>query len=413
MADHDPVLGGLSADGTKKEADCFEAGEDDFDEGPAMESKPTDADPAIVETKIDVSKSFKRFQKHIVDATSVDFSGGILGSRKFFIDRPEYSLAGAGEDESLEQKYNRLKQEVASFMEELDAAQKAQTSDTAEDNTAVASMATEMKFLSQQLQQAKIDQLVGAGADGVAASHQEELSKRLMGNLQEVQKTKGAAADGAKASGDEVVYELYYRPEEAKFSQVSKAGRLEERIAKLEKALGAESLAPVAAELQRQDLSVHGALSILTDRVSALTAENTTDMTTRLKAVEEQAAKTKAALAAQPGADKSAEIEDYAEKVNEMYEIGKKWDSVATAVPDVIKRLKALKALHEQGSNFGRTLTQLEAAQQQMKSTITDETEMLSKAETSLATNMKKIEGNFKAVDERIEALNKNITKLS
>jgi len=96
-----------------------------------------------------------------------------------------------------------------------------------------------------------------------------------------------------------------------------------------------------------------------------------------------------------------------------MYEIGKKWDSVATAVPDVIKRLKALKALHEQGSNFGRTLTQLEAAQQQMKSTITDETEMLSKAETSLATNMKKIEGNFKAVDERIEALNKNITKLS
>ena len=44
-----------------------------------------------------------------------------------------------------------------------------------------------------------------------------------------------------------------------------------------------------------------------------------------------------------------------------------------------IKRLKALKALHEQGSDFGRTLTQLEAAQQTMKSTITDESTMLTK----------------------------------
>lgn len=49
----------------------------------------------------------------------------------------------------------------------------------------------------------------------------------------------------SQADGDQVIYELYYRPEEAKFSQTSKAGHLEERIAKLEKALGAESLAPV------------------------------------------------------------------------------------------------------------------------------------------------------------------------
>lgn len=34
-------------------------------------------------------------------------------------------------------------------------------------------------------------------------------------------------------------------------------------------------------------------------------------------------------------------------------------------------------------------------------------------AESGLAENMKKIEGNFKAVDERIESLNKNIAKLS
>ena len=40
-----------------------------------------------------------------------------------------------------------------------------------------------MKFLSQQLQQAKIDQLVGAGADGIAQSHQEELSKYVPVNM--------------------------------------------------------------------------------------------------------------------------------------------------------------------------------------------------------------------------------------
>ena len=94
--------------------------------------------------------------------------------------------------------------------------------------------------------------------------------------------------------------------------------------------------ASLAAELERQDISVHGALAVLTDRVAAISAENTDEMENRLKAVEEQAAKTKSALASQPGAEKSTEIQDYAEKVNEMYEIGKKWDSVATAVPDVV-----------------------------------------------------------------------------
>jgi hypothetical protein len=62
----------------------------------------------------------------------------------------------------------------------------------------------------------------------------------------------------------------YYKPEEAKVAEAARAGKLEARIAKLEKLLGDESLAPVAAELEQQDPSVHSALNALTERVAAL-----------------------------------------------------------------------------------------------------------------------------------------------
>ena len=38
-------------------------------------------------------------------------------------------------------------------------------------------------------------------------------------------------------------------------------------------------------------------------------------------------------------------------KVAELYEITKKWDTVANTVPHVVDRLVALQELHEQGIN--------------------------------------------------------------
>ena len=105
------------------------------------------------------------------------------------------------------------------------------------------------------------------------------------------------------------------------------------------------------------------------------------------------------------GAAKTGDEAEYAEKVKELYEIGKKCDSMASAVPGVIERLLALKTLHEQGADFGRTLTQLEATQGQLTTAVADETSMLTKVEASLKENLTKLEANFKAVDARMEAL--------
>lgn len=359
--------------------------------------------------QVDAEKAFKkasRDAKKLLETTSVDFSGGYLGEQRFFVDQSEYALAGVGQEESLEEKYNRLKIEITGFLGEVAAAEKAQSSDSAEDNTATIAMAKDMQFLSQQLQQVKIDKIVGAGNMGVPSSHQTDLTNRLLGNLNTLkQQAAPAAADGAKqAATGEVVYELFYRPEESKMSDVAKAGKLEERIARLEKVLGNEDVAPLAAELEQQDPSVHSALIALTDRISTLTAENTTDLTQRLTAVIELAAKAEAKSAAGAGA-KSGDDAEYAEKVKELYEIGKKCDSMATAVPGVIERLLALKTLHEQGADFGRTLTQLEATQGQLTTAVADETAMLTAVEVSLKENLTKLEANFKAVDARMEAL--------
>jgi len=363
--------------------------------------------------QVDAEKAFKkasRDAKRLLETTSVDFSGGYLGEQRFFVEQSEYALAGAGQEETLEEKYNRLKLEITGFLGEVAAAEKAQSSDSAEDNTATVAMAKDMQFLSQQLQQVKIDKIVGAGSMGVPSSHQSDLTNRLLGNLNELKKAAPAGGDG-KAEADangQVVYELFYRPEESKMSDVAKAGRLEERIARLEKVLGNEDVSSLAAELEQQDPSVHSALIALTDRISTLTAENTTDLTQRLTAVIQLAEKAEAKSAgagAGAGAAKTGDEAEYAEKVKELYEIGKKCDSMASAVPGVIERLLALKTLHEQGADFGRTLTQLEATQGQLTTAVADETSMLTKVEASLKENLTKLEANFKAVDARMEAL--------
>lgn len=360
--------------------------------------------------QVNAERAFKkasRDAKKLLETTSVDFSGGYLGEQRFFVDQSEYALAGDGQEESLEEKYNRLKIEITGFLGEVAAAEKAQSTDSAADNTVTVAMAKDMQFLSQQLQQVKIDKIVGAGNMGVPSSYQTDLTNRLLGNLNTLKQSEpAAAADGSKGDGSgQVVYELFYRPEESKMSDVAKAGKLEERIARLEKVLGSEDVAPLAAELEQQDPSVHSALIALTERISTLSEENTADLTQRLTAVIELAAKAESKSAAGAGAAKDADDAEYAEKVKELYEIGKKCDSMATAVPGVIERLLALKTLHEQGADFGRTLTQLESTQGQLATSVADETAMLTKVEASLKENLAKLEANFKAVDARMEAL--------
>lgn len=359
-------------------------------------------------------------------------------------------MAGAGEKETVEERFNRLQHEVnvcallsmatfppylcpqCSFVDldvnrtrstkiywwsgtqgllgELEAANGSLGKSSGNDVRDTVEMTSQMKFLSSQLSQVKVDALTGAWTGGAPAAHQADLTKRLLSDIANVKASAPAdeAATAAPASdtgsGSGVTYELYYRPEESKFAHSLKTGELDRRIAALEGVVGSSPLSRVAAELDKAEVSMSDAVNILAARLSSLAPETIASLDTSLTSVIEKADAVKEKESGVPP--------ETARKVDDLLALGTKWDAISDAVPAVIDRLAQLKELHERGANFGQTLTQLEATQLELKTGLADEKSMLATLEASFKANASAIEANFSAMDKRIEALNKNIAKL-
>ena len=60
--------------------------------------------------------------------------------------------------------------------------------------------------------------------------------------------------------------------------------------------------------------------------------------------------------------------------MNELYDTCKRWDEVAASVPEVVERLHTLRSLHEQGAQFGKSMTHIDTVQQQLRDQLATQT---------------------------------------
>lgn len=60
--------------------------------------------------------------------------------------------------------------------------------------------------------------------------------------------------------------------------------------------------------------------------------------------------------------------------MNELHETCKRWDEVAASVPEVVERLHTLRSLHEQGAQFGKSMTHIDTVQQQLRDQLATQT---------------------------------------
>jgi len=195
-------------------------------------------------------------------------------------------------------------------------------------------------------------------------------------------------------------YELYCRPEHARFSQTAKVAELEQRLKKMEDLIGKDSpkMAGIIAEPENSDLSLMDIVTLLRTKMSLFDPTNIDIVDTRLQGVLQHILQ----LGAKKEAVENAEKEN---KIAELYEILHKWDGVADIVPDIADRLKALKSLHEQASSFAKSMTHLESTQSQIKDQMKTQSDTLDKLEKSFAENIKAIQANCDSIDGRISAL--------
>eukprot|EP00051_Salpingoeca_urceolata_P027279 m.480781 g.480781 ORF g.480781 m.480781 type:complete len:392 (+) comp21951_c0_seq1:95-1270(+) len=310
-----------------------------------------------------------------------------------------------GGKESPKQRFERLQRELQELQDDIKTAQETVEADPGDEVVPV-KLVKEVGFMMDQMRQMKLDQLIGGDSILLSDSpaQQKELSKQL---LAEIAKYKSSAQSSAGESESGVTYELFYRPAHEAYQTLAKANELERRVTKMEKTVGTESLEPIAHALEMSELSVQSALQALTTRAQALSEENLSDLDRRLTTI---------LTSLEAASKKKQQIEPENEKtsrVNELYELTKRWDPVVSSMPQVVDRLVSLKTLHEQGAEFGRTLAHLETVQSGISESLATQSATLTTVEESLRANAAKIEANFSSLEKRMDAVWSNLSKLN
>lgn len=101
------------------EPDCFEAGDDNFKEGPVAPVQGATKPPegleggTIEDVNLQPKAAYKAFAGKSLYTTGEEMAK--IGYRQ----RLEYSIAGSGNEESTSQRYNRIRSEVEAFLGEL------------------------------------------------------------------------------------------------------------------------------------------------------------------------------------------------------------------------------------------------------------------------------------------------------
>ncbi|RUS80845.1 hypothetical protein EGW08_011400 [Elysia chlorotica] len=357
---------------------------------------------------INTDAAFKVFKGKTVSTGKTDFSDSVGKSRAigYFADKTEYELAETGlKQETPQQKFQRLQHEMRELAEEVGKIKGAAQNTGAGESWSPVELSKQLEYLQHQLADLHLEKVLGPDASLDLADPQGALKKRLLTELENF-KPGGAAADGkSKSAGDKdhVLYELYYRPEQAQFTKNAKVASLEERLERLESVVGKNLDKTTVLTVDTENKSLIGAVATLNSKLSLLDASNTETVEARLNAVLQKMQQVADKKAKEPQADP-----DRQQKIADLYDLAKKWEATAETLPQVVDRLISLKDLHEQALQFSQALTYLDTAQQEVKASIAEHTDMQKKLQASITENNAIIQKNVDSIEKRLQALTKS-----
>ncbi|KAM7427456.1 Dynactin subunit 2 [Porites harrisoni] len=331
--------------------------------------------------KIDTSKAFEKFSGKYLDSTDSDFSGQ-SGPRQMrgYSTKTEYEMLGDGTTkETPQNKFNRLQHEIRELAEELEHIKDTMQDEKEEKKLSPVVLVQEVQTLQKQLEDLHLVNVLGKEALTVASTPQAGLSERLQTQLEAFKSAEALGSKQAKSDESCVTYELFYKPEHAKFNQLSKISEMEQRVQKLETVLGNDpsQLSAITTDLEIKEKNLLAAASALETKVALLDANHIEHVDARLQGILHHIS----ALSEKKGEAENSAKEN---KVSELYDLLDKWDSFVDVVPDLITRLQTLKALHEQAGQFSKLLNELES---------------------SFTANVAAIEANCARVEARMNAL--------
>lgn len=388
------------------EPDVYETSDLPEDDQAQFESEELCSD-SVERIVVNPNAAYDKFKDKHVSAKGLDFSDRISKNRRVGYESGDYELLaeGCGVKETPQQKYQRLVNEIHELCQDVEKIQTSTKESGAEERLTPVALAQQAAQLKQQLVSAHLDSLLGPDAHINLTDPDGALAKRLLTQLEVARGVRsGAGADGKTAApkGPDgvILYELHSRPEQEKFTESAKVAELERRLAELETAVGSGSdkRGPLSSGVQGSSLTE--TLELLQARVSALDAATLDQVEARLQSVlgkMNEIAKHKATM-------EDAETQS---KVSQLYDVVQKWDAMATSLPQVVRRLTAVRELHEQAMQFGQLLTHLDTTQQMINNSLKDNSTLLTQVQQTMKENLLAVEENFSALDQRMKKLNK------
>jgi len=270
------------------------------------------------------------------------------------------------------------------------------------DKLSPVNLGQQLQYLQHQLTDLHLEKLLGPDASVDLSDPQGALRQRLLQQLSSYSPAAGDKAGKGPATTDKdhITYELYYRPEQAQFSKNARMANLEERLERLENAIGQNMDKVGVLTADTDNKSLLGAVAALNSKMSLLDPPNVEAVEARLQSVLHKLGQIADKKAAQDNPEKQ-------QKVGELYELMKKWEAYGDSLPQVVDRMVSLQDLHQQALQFSQALTFLDTAQQEVKANLGAHTDMLKQLQSSFKENLDGIKSNFSSLDQRMQALKK------
>ncbi|KAI8437093.1 hypothetical protein MSG28_010449 [Choristoneura fumiferana] len=346
--------------------DVYETG--DLPEADQPEPYEEEENECIEQLHLSVKDSFNNFKGKFLTG-AVDFSDRL--SKKTRIGAGEYELAAEGEPETVLEKFNRLRCEFSELLEQV-AEQQNKATESEKDE--YSRLATQINVTKKILEELKLEE--GEHIDPKA------------------EKLKEYLASGAKKQPGVATATLKLRPE-VNLAATARIAQLEHRLHKLEQAAGVrDEEAFRRLQSATGEATLCGAAATLAARAALLRPGE-------LAAAEARVG----SLLANVEALKAARNDDpeLHAKVNELHKLVQQIDGISHS--EILERMEALEALHNQASNFGKSLTELETLQSTISSGVQNNKELLQGVQEVFAHNIDSLQKELKKLDERIGKL--------
>ncbi len=219
----------------------------------------------------------------------------------------------------------------------------------------------------------------------------DDLTRLIRHQLDSLKTATNASDSQATFTDTGVVYELYG-------NATNPTTTLEDRLLRLEKALGSQSNTTTASSSSKTLLQRLEEMESIVKTVDASTLEQTTNKAKVIRADLEAASKARNKLTATYKKEDSKMIQQLHTQLVEL-------EGLSDYLPALVERLQQLASLHVQAGTFASRLEALETSANQLANSVAQVEGTMEQLATNLTQNLTTMEGNLKVLDERLMKL--------